>query len=117
MPDSAGTYYQSTWGIDDLHVRRTDSGNLIRFTYRVAEPGHARALGDERSAPLLVDMKRGVSLKVPNLENVGDLRQKGKPVAGKEYWMVFSNKGNVVKGGDRVNVVIGSFHADGLLVE
>jgi len=29
----------------------------------------------------------------------------------------FSNKGNLVKAGDRVNVMIGTFHADGLLVE
>ena len=31
--------------------------------------------------------------------------------------MAFSNKGNYVKDGDRVNVIIGSFHADGLLVQ
>jgi hypothetical protein len=30
---------------------------------------------------------------------------------------VFSNKGNLVKRGDRVNVMIGAFHADGLMVE
>jgi hypothetical protein len=30
---------------------------------------------------------------------------------------MFSNKRNLVRAGDRVNVVIGSFHADGLLVE
>jgi hypothetical protein len=31
--------------------------------------------------------------------------------------MVFSNKGDLVKRGDRVNVIIGSFHADGMMVE
>jgi hypothetical protein len=31
--------------------------------------------------------------------------------------VVFSNKGNLVRPGDRVNVMIGAFHADGLLVE
>jgi hypothetical protein len=31
--------------------------------------------------------------------------------------MVFSNKGNLVKAGDRVNVLIGSFHIDGLVVQ
>jgi hypothetical protein len=31
--------------------------------------------------------------------------------------MVFSNKGNLVKHGDRVNVVAGAFHLDGLMVE
>lgn len=116
-PDSAANFYQAVWGIDGLHLRRTDSGHLIRFSYRVVDAVRAAALGEERSAPALIDLRRGVSLKVPTLENVGDLRQKGKPVAGKEYWMVFSNKGNVVKAGDRVSVVIGSFHADSLLVE
>jgi hypothetical protein len=31
--------------------------------------------------------------------------------------MAFSNKGNLVRPGERVNVIIGKFHADGLLVE
>jgi hypothetical protein len=31
--------------------------------------------------------------------------------------MVFSNKGRLVKRGDRVNVVIGEFRADGLGVD
>jgi hypothetical protein len=31
--------------------------------------------------------------------------------------MVFSNKGNLVKPGDEISVVIGKFHADGLIVE
>jgi hypothetical protein len=30
---------------------------------------------------------------------------------------VFSNKGDLIKRGDRVNVAIGMFHADGLVVE
>jgi hypothetical protein len=31
--------------------------------------------------------------------------------------MVFSNKGKFVKHGDHVSVVIGRFHADGLVVD
>jgi hypothetical protein len=56
-------------------------------------------------------------LKIPVMDKVGQLRQSGTPQAGQEYWMVFSNKGNLIKRGDRVNVMIGSFHADGLVVE
>ena len=50
---------------------------------------------------------------------VGLLRQAptGKPEPGKAYWMAFSNKGRLVKRGDHVSVVIGRFHADGLVVE
>jgi len=51
------------------------------------------------------------------MENVGQLRQSAPPEAGKSYWMVFSNKGRLVKRGDHVSVVIGAFHADGLMVD
>jgi hypothetical protein len=114
---SAKTYYQSVWGVDNFLVRLTASGNLIRFSYRVVNPARAEALSDDHLTPHLIDPKRGLELVIPSLEQVGDLRQKGKPLAGKEYWMVFSNKGFPVKAGDRVNVIIGDFHADGLMVE
>jgi hypothetical protein len=51
------------------------------------------------------------------MEKIGQLRQLGNLVPNKEYWMVFSNKGQPVAAGDRVNVIVGPFHADGLLVE
>jgi len=51
------------------------------------------------------------------LEQVGQLRQSADPEEGKSYWMAFSNKGLLVKRGDRVSVVIGQFRADGLVVD
>ena len=33
------------------------------------------------------------------------------------YWMAFSNKGGFVKPGHRVDVVIGQFKAEGLVVQ
>ncbi len=114
---SAKYYYQSVWGIDNLLVRKTASGNLIRFSYRVVDPVRASALGNKRATPYLIGQRSQAVLQVPEMDKVGRLRQAGKPEAGKEYWMVFSNKGNLVKTGDRVNVVIGSFHADGLIIE
>jgi hypothetical protein len=62
--------------------------------------------------------KLGVGvLVVPSLEKVGQLRQSGTPEAGRTYWMAFSNKGRLVKRGDRVNVVIGQFRAQGLVAD
>ena len=117
ITERAKTYYQTIWGIDNLLVRHTASGNLIRFSYRVVDPARATVLGDSRATPHLIAPSRGVVLQVPSMEQIGELRQKSKLVAGKEYWMVFSNKGNPVRAGDRVNVVIGSFQANGLRVE
>jgi hypothetical protein len=114
---AAQNYYMATWGIDKLKVSYTASGNLIRFSYRVAEPKLAAPLGDEKAAPSLLGQRSHAMLQVPLMDKVGNLRQTGVPKSGQEYWMVFSNKGDFVKRGDRVNVTIGNFHADGLVVE
>lgn len=113
----AQNFYVSRWGIQDLRVRSTNSGNLIRFSFRVVNADLAQALNDKHNSAALVSPRARVVLQVPVMEKVGPLRQAMAPEAGKEYWMVFSNKGNFVKPGDRVDVLIGSFHADGLMVE
>jgi hypothetical protein len=56
-------------------------------------------------------------LAVPLMNKVGKLRQSSPPEAGKTYRALFSNKGSYVKRGDKVNVMIGDFRADGLVVD
>ncbi len=113
----AGRYYKAVWGIDSLAVKLVESGELVRFSWRVLEPERASLLNDKQLEPSLVDPQAGVSLVVPAMEKVGQLRQRAPPEAGKSYWMVFSNKGRRVKRGDRVSIVIGTFRADGLGVD
>jgi hypothetical protein len=113
----AEMYYESAWGVGELHVKATESGELIRFNYRVLDPEKAEALNDKKAEPELIDTQAGVKLEVPQMEKVGKLRQSSTPKAGMNYWMVFSNPTRVVKRGDRVDVVIGSFRANNLLVE
>ena len=113
----AGKYYGLIWGVDSLSVKWTESGEIVRFAYQVLDADKAKALNDKKFEPSLIDPQAGVKLVVPALEQVGQLRQSAPPEAGKVYWMAFSNKGRRVKRGDRVNVVIGRFHADGLVVE
>ena len=110
-------YYGSIWGVDSLKVKSAESNEIIRFTYRVLDPKKAKPLNEEKNDPSLIDPKAGVKLVVPSLEKVGKLRQVSAPQAGRMYWMAFSNKGRLVKPGDRVNVVIGNFRATGLVVE
>jgi hypothetical protein len=113
----AAKYYQLVWGVDSLGVKLVESGEVVRFTYRVLDPVRAQALNDKGSEPSLIDPRAGVKLVVPKMEKIGPLRQSGAPEAGKAYWMAFSNKGRPVKKGDRVDVVIGSFRAPGLVVD
>lgn len=113
----ANLYYSQIWGVDSLAVKTVESGEMVRFTYRVIDPNKAKALNDKKAEPALIDPRAGVSLVVPTVDKVGKLRQTSDPEAGRVYWMAFSNKGRPVRPGHRVNVVIGNFRADGLVVQ
>jgi hypothetical protein len=121
MPDRfagrAGAYYKVVWGVDSLRVKWTESGEVIRFSWRVLDPERAKVLNDKKVEPSLIDPRAGVGLVVPTMEKIGQLRQSAPPEVGRSYWMEFSNKGRLVKPGDRVNVVVGPFRADGLVVD
>ena len=110
-------YYGIVWGVEALSVKSVESGEIIRFSYRVLDAEKAKPLNDKKSEPSLIDLQAGVKLVVPMMEKIGQLRQSSTPEAGKSYWMAFSNQGRMVKRGDRVNVVIGNFRAEGLVVE
>jgi hypothetical protein len=113
----ARLYYNLVWGVDNLVVRTAESGEIIRFSYRVLDAEKAKPLNNKKFEPQLIDPKAGVKLSIPSLEKVGQLRQSSTPETGKSYWMAFSNKRRFVKPGDHVNIVIGQFRADGLVVE
>ena len=110
-------YYEGVWGVGELRVKVAESGELIRFNYRVLDPQKAAALNDKKAEPELLDAQAGVKLVVPQMEKVGKLRQSSTPKQGMVYWMAFANPTLAVKRGHRVDIVIGSFHANGLLVE
>ena len=110
-------YYEGVWGVGDLNVKTAESGEMIRFNYRVFDPQKAAALNDKKAEPELIDLQAGVKLAVPQMEKIGKLRQNSTPKAGMTYWMAFANPTLVVKRGHRVDVVIGSFRASNLVVE
>lgn len=105
------------WGISDIHVRYTASGEMLRFSYRVADANKAKLLNDKKNEPSMIVLKTGSRLGVPETEKVGKLRQTSDPKNGREYWMVFTNVGKVVQPGDRVDIVVGTFRATDLIVE
>jgi hypothetical protein len=117
MPRRAHAYYSLYWGVDLFSVKAIESGELIRFSYHILDASRARLLNDKSMQPYLIAPAAHARLVVPSLEKVGQLRQSSTPENGKVYWMAFSNSGRLVKRGDRVNIVIGQFHADGLVVE
>lgn len=110
-------YYASTWGIEQLRLQRTASGALIRFSYRVVDASRAKAVHQKKAEPHLLGLRSHAMLSVPSLENVGQLRQTEAITEGKDYWILFSNKGDLVKVGDRADIIIGDFYANSLTVE
>ena len=118
MAKRAEAYYEAVWGIEDLNVKAVESGVILRFSYRVLDPEKAKVLTDKKVDPFLISPEKGLKLVIPSMEKVGQLRQAPHELEpGKSYWMAFSNNGLVLKKGDRVDIVIGSFRAEGLLVE
>src|SRR5205814_4802889 len=117
FPKRAQSYYGVVWGLDSLSVKAVESGALIRFAYRVLDPEKAKILNDKKVEAFLESPAENVKLSIPSLEKVGQLRQATTEESGKSYWMAFSNPRRTVKRGDHINIVIGKFHANGLLVE
>ena len=117
MPDRANAFYGLVWGVEALSVKAVESGEIIRFSYHIIDADKAKTLNDKKVDPALIAPEKGVKLVVPSLEKVGLLRQMSTPIEGKSYWMAFSNSGRLVRRGDHVNIVIGQFHADNLVVE
>ena len=114
---NAEMYIRRRWGIDEISVRSISSGSAVEFRYKVIDPDKAAVLNDSKATPTLTDQKSGQKLVVPQMENVGALRQVSKPVAGKEYWMIFQDPHRVVKPRSHVDIAVGSMHLFGLTVE
>ena len=110
-------FYRKRWGIDNIVVRAIASGSLIRFSYRIVDAEKAALINDKAKAPYLIEEKLGLALQIPQMEKVGQLRQTAKPENGREYWMAFSNKSKLIKPGNRVDIVIGNFRINDLVVE
>ncbi len=98
-------------------VKQIASGALIRLSYRVVDPAKAKELNDAKQKPLLVDQVSNAALQVPEADQIGPLRQTSAPEKGREYWVVFSNRGGYVKPGNRVDFVVGNVRLIGLVVQ
>ncbi len=110
-------YYTAVWGVDSLSVRAVESGSLIRFSYRVVDAKKAAIFNNKKIEAFLDSPAYKIRLVIPSLEKVGQLRQINTPEVDHSYWMAFSNPRRTIKRGDRVNVVIGNFRANGLVIQ
>src|SRR5260370_41126247 len=66
------TLFPYTTLFRSLAVKWTESGEIIRFSYRALDPGKAKPLNDKKSEPSLIDPRAGVSLVVPSRGSIRD---------------------------------------------
>jgi hypothetical protein len=108
-------YFERRYGIGQLRVHALSAGASLEFRCQVQDAAKASALKDNRAAPVMIDRKTGKKLSVPAAD--GKPHQTAVPEAGQEYWVVFANRDKTVKPGNMVDVVVGTVHMSGLIVE
>jgi hypothetical protein len=110
-------YFERRYGIGQLRVSSISAGASLEFRYQVLDVEKAKALSDRRVAPVVFERKTGKKLSVANTDSDGKPIQRVTPEAGQENRVVFGNPGRLVKPGNMVDLVIGTVHIPGLIVE
>jgi hypothetical protein len=118
-PQVRPTSPEETWGIKAVSLRPTLGGAMLDFRYEVLDAEKARPLFDRKIKPYLFDPSSGVALGMPEDTKLGALRTslRNPPVAGKHYYILFSNGLGTVKSGSRVTVVIGDCKLENVVVD
>jgi hypothetical protein len=110
-------YFERRYGIGQLRVHSISAGASLEFRCQVLDASKAKALKTARAAPVMIERKTGTKLSVPATENSGKSSQTAAPEAGQEYRVVFGNRDKIVRPGNLVDLVIGTVHMSGLIVE
>lgn len=109
---------EEKWGVRVVALKLSAAGNVLDFRYRVTDVEKAKPLFDKKVKPYIIDQTSGAKLLVPKAPKIGALRQTPRnPVAGKNFFVLFANPGQLVKAGNKVTVVIGDFKAENLTVQ
>jgi len=111
------TFMKREWGIEIMYVRQTAAGYMLEFRYKVVDAEKAKALFERQTKPMLTHTETGAKLIVPTPAKTGALRNSNPPKDDHTYWMFFANPGQLVKPGQHVNIEIGDFVAENLLVQ
>lgn len=111
------TYMKREWGIEIVYVRQTAAGYMLEFRYKVVDAKKAQALFERQIKPLLTHVESGAKMVVPTPAKTGALRNSNPPKDGHTYWMFFANPGQLVKPGEHVDIEIGEFVAENLIVQ
>ena len=111
------TLMKRQWGVEVLYVKQTAAGYMLEFRYKVLDPEKAAPLFERQTKPMLTHVESGSQFVVPTPAKTGALRNSNPPLEGHTYWMFFANPGKLVQPGEHVNIEIGEFKVEGLVVQ
>ncbi len=108
---------EEQWGIRPKAIRLTGEQFFLDFRYKILDPDKAAAVTKRGEKAFLIDQDTGKSLPV-TVNKLGPMRSTTvKPTAGKDYVILFTNPGRMVKKGAKVTLVIGELRIENLIVE
>ena len=100
-------------------IALTARGAMIDVRYTVIDPDRTLATlghGQWAETPMLMDANRVVPLQ--EVTAMGDLTAHGASFrAGMTYFWVFANQGGLLGEGDSLDLVVGDFRMEGLVIE
>ncbi|MBA4371552.1 MAG: hypothetical protein C0402_01680 [Thermodesulfovibrio sp.] len=109
---------EEQWGIQVKRISLTANGHMLDLRYKVIDPVKAKPFLAAGVTPQLIDARSGAKMGVPTTPKMGSLRQKTRaPEAGREYFMLFGNKGGLIRVGSKVSLVVGDAKIDNIIVE
>ena len=108
---------EKKWGVQVVSIRLSAAGQYLDFRYKVIDADKAAPILNRKNEPRLIDEASGETVYIGSLPKLGRLRQNTrKPKAGRTYFMLFKNPG-FVKPGSRVDILVGGFRINNLVVE
>ena len=113
-PEAAGdelTPLELQWGVELVGVRRTAADRMLDVRYRVLDAAKAAPLFDRHTKAFLIHHPSGTEIPVYSPAKTGPLRSTNPPIAGRTYFIFFSNPSGLVKMGDSVTLKIGDYQA------
>jgi hypothetical protein len=115
------TPLEKEWGIKLYGIRWTAGGYMLEMKFRVLDPDKAFPLLKRHTKRYLFVEKSGAVLEVPFSQKLGSLkstvRTSNMVRKDRNYLALFANPGKHVKPGDKVDLVVGNFMAEGLTVQ
>lgn len=105
-------------GIEIIALRRSAANYMLDLRFKVIDPEKAKKFLARETQLFLIHQNTGSKFIVPTTPKVGDLRQTSRqPIAGRVYFVLFSNPGTLAKHGDVMNLVDGNQKLADLIVE